>query len=229
MQTRVVQHCCCRGTWDNPKRIIWPSWKHRGESWCGSDSKDFLSNRTNLLTGSQGCRMWFVPLTGYQLNTKSIYIIIIIILIIVIVIVVIIIIIIFRRSSSRSKSTWRNDTFIYLFIYFYIPSLWFSDRSWVKMHPSSLTFFSHIFLLSFPSFHRKRVITFHLHCTISFLNQSMFSLSTEGGVCYTAHMAKIYIATEKHNTKRGNRIKKIKIMVSFFRLLTILIEICFFF
>ena len=30
----------CWGTWDNPKRISWPSWKHRGESSCGSDSKD---------------------------------------------------------------------------------------------------------------------------------------------------------------------------------------------
>ena len=36
----------------------------------------------------------------------------------------------------------------------------------------------------------------------------MFSLSTEGGVCYTAHMAKIYIATEKHYSKRGNVVKK---------------------
>ena len=36
----------------------------------------------------------------------------------------------------------------------------------------------------------------------------MFSPSTEGGVCYTAHMAKIYIATEKHYSKRGNVMKK---------------------
>ena len=36
----------------------------------------------------------------------------------------------------------------------------------------------------------------------------MFSLSTEGGVCYTAHMAKIYIATEKQYSKKGNIIKK---------------------
>ena len=38
----------------------------------------------------------------------------------------------------------------------------------------------------------------------------MFSLSTEGGVCYTAHMAKIYIATEKQYSKKGNIIKKKK-------------------
>ena len=36
----------------------------------------------------------------------------------------------------------------------------------------------------------------------------MFSLSTEGGVCYTAHLAKIYIATEKQYSKKGNIIKK---------------------
>ena len=38
----------CWGTWDNPKRISWPSWKHRGESSCGSDSKDCpIKNSTN--------------------------------------------------------------------------------------------------------------------------------------------------------------------------------------
>ena len=58
----------------------------------------------------------------------------------------------------------------------------------------------------------------------------MFSLSTEGGVCYTAHMAKIYIATEKHYSKKGNIIKKkIKIIVNFRTRLSISIEICFLF
>ena len=40
--------CCCHGTWDNPKRISWPSWKHRGESLCSPDSKDCpIRNSTN--------------------------------------------------------------------------------------------------------------------------------------------------------------------------------------
>ena len=43
-------------------------------------------------------------------------------------------------------------------------------------------------------------------------------------MCYTAHMAKIYIATEKHYTKRGNIMEKIKIMVNFLTLPAILIE-----
>ena len=57
----------------------------------------------------------------------------------------------------------------------------------------------------------------------------MFSLSTEGGVCYTAHMAKIYIATEKQYSKKGNIIQKIKIIVNFRTRLSISIKICFLF
>ena len=49
---------CYRGTWDNPKRISWPSWKHRGESWCGSDSKDRpIRNSTNPPTGYRLLRL----------------------------------------------------------------------------------------------------------------------------------------------------------------------------
>ena len=87
-----------------------------------------------------GCDLYRELVPSWTL--KSIYIIIIIIIIIIL-IIAIVIITIFNRSSSRSKSTWRNDTFIYLFIYFYILSLWFSDRSWV-MHSSSLILFPHM-------------------------------------------------------------------------------------
>ena len=85
-----------------------------------------------------------MKVAGCDLNTKSISIIIIVIIIIIIIIL-----------------------FIYLFIYLHIHSLLFSDRSWV-MNPSSSTFFSHKLLFSCPSFHKKRVTTFHIHCAFFF-------------------------------------------------------------